>query len=80
MEIDPERFLDDGYVIRRNVIPPDRLGELRVQRFALLDAKLHTETERFVPGFQGGPSRHRFEHMPPNFEVDDFTASWKQTA
>lgn len=53
--------------------------ELLVQRFAPLDAKLHTETEQFVPGFQGGPSRHRLENMPPDFEADDFIASWKQT-
>ena len=54
----------------------DRLA----QRFAPLDGKLHTETEQFVPGFQSGPSRHRFEHMPPEFEVDDFIVSWKRTA
>lgn len=53
--------------------------ELLVQCFATLDAKLHTETEQFVPGLQGGPSRHRLEHMPPDFEVDDFIASRKQT-
>ena len=50
--------------------------ELLAQRLAALDAKLHTETEQFVPVFQSGPSRHRFEHMPPHFEVDDFIASW----
>jgi len=67
-------------VFLRDVIPRDRLGELRVQRFALLDAKLHTETERYVPGFQGGPSRHRLEHMPPDFEVGDTIASWNEAA
>ncbi len=34
----------------------------------------------FVPGLQSGPFRHRFEHMPPDFEVDDLIANWKRTA
>ena len=34
----------------------------------------------FVPGLQSGPFRHRFEHMPPDFEVDDLIANLKRTA
>ena len=70
--------------IRNLDVPADRCTsaetELLAQRFAPLDAKLHTETEQFVPGLQSGPSRHRFEHMPPDFEVDDFIASRQRTA
>ena len=50
------------------------------RRFAPLHASLLTETEQFVPGFQSGPSRYRFEHMPPDFEVDDFIATWSEAA
>ena len=50
------------------------------RRFAPLHARLLTETEQFVPGFQSGPTRYRFEDMPPDFEVDDFIASWSQAA
>ena len=64
----------DALADRFTAAEADRL----VQRFAPLDAKLHTETEQFVPGFQSGPTRHRFEYMPPDFEVDDFIASWNE--
>ena len=37
MDIDPDQFLDDGYVILRNVIPPDRLDELRASFETLVD-------------------------------------------
>ena len=37
MQIDPAQFLDDGYVILRNVIPPDRLDELRASFEVLVD-------------------------------------------
>ena len=66
----------DALADRFTAAETDRL----LQRFAPLDARLHTETEQFVPGFQSGPTRHRFEHMPPDFEVADFIASWNQTA
>ena len=49
-----------------------------VRRFARVEANLQTETEQFVSGFQSGPSRYRFEHMPRGFEVVDFIASWNQ--
>lgn len=168
MLIDPEQFLDDGYVILRSVIPPDRLddliealframldlnsdrfrealnllhpgetgrmvcvvllsklaarigtqkrlevaglpereraatvgeqtfsisnldvlagrftaaeAELLGRRLATLDARLQAETEQFVPGFQGGPTRYSPEHMLAGFEVDDFIRSWQQAA
>ena len=37
MQIDPERFLDDGYVILKNVIPPERLDALRASFEVLVD-------------------------------------------
>ena len=45
-------------------------------RFATLDAKLLSETEQYVPGFQSGPMRYFFNEMPSNFDVEDFIASW----
>jgi len=37
MQIDPKQFLYDGYVILKNVVPPDRLDELRASFETLVD-------------------------------------------
>ena len=29
MKVDPQQLLDDGYIVLREVVPPDRLEELR---------------------------------------------------
>ena len=50
--------------------------DLLWQRFEVLDAKLQTDEDLFVPGFQSGPMRYFFEEEPSNFEVEDFIASW----
>ena len=50
------------------------------QRFAPLDARLQTETEHFVPSLASKPSRWAQEHMPADFDLDDFIASWSQAA
>lgn len=46
------------------------------QRFTPLDAKLRTDTEQLVPGFQHGPMLYHFEEMPAAFDVEEFIASW----
>ena len=51
--------------------------ELIGRRFAPLNARLRSQTEQFVPGFQSGPMAQAFEEMPADFDVDDFIASWK---
>ena len=51
-------------------------ADLLWQRFEVLDAKLQTDEDLFVPGFQSGPMRYFFEEEPSNFEVEDFIASW----
>ena len=51
-------------------------ADLLWQRFKVLDAKLQTNEDLFVPGFQSGPMRYFFEEEPSNFEVEDFIASW----
>ena len=51
-------------------------ADLLWQRFRVLDAKLQTNEDLFVPGFQSGPMRYFFEEEPSNFEVEDFIASW----
>ena len=45
-------------------------------RFVPLDAKLQSDTEQYVPGFQSGPMKYCFYEMPSNFDVEDFIASW----
>ncbi len=37
IQINPEQLLDDGYVILRNVVPPERLNELRASFETLVD-------------------------------------------
>ena len=51
-------------------------ADLLWQRFKVLDAKLRSEEDLFVPGFQSGPMQYFFEEEPINFEVEDFIASW----
>ncbi|MCY3748078.1 MAG: phytanoyl-CoA dioxygenase family protein [Chloroflexi bacterium] len=50
------------------------------QRFAPLDAKLQMESEHFVPSLASKPTRYAQEHMPDDFDVDDFIASWSTAA
>ena len=47
------------------------------QAFAPLDAALQAETEQFTPGFQGGPSRYRFDELP-EFTLADLYRSWRR--
>jgi len=51
-------------------------ADLLGQRIAPLNARLHAQTEQFVPGFQSGPTPHAFEDMPADFDVDEFITSW----
>ena len=46
------------------------------RRFQPVDAAVRSETEQSAPGFQGGPSRDNFKHMPGGYSVSDFIASW----
>lgn len=50
------------------------------QRFGPLDARLQLETEHFVPSLASKPTRYAQEHMPDDFDVDDFIASWSNAA
>jgi hypothetical protein len=43
---------------------------------SVLDAKLQTDTEQFVPGFQSKPMPYYFNEMPDGFDVEDFIDSW----
>ena len=45
-------------------------------RFADMDNRLKSEEDQYVPGFQTGPTKYLFYDMPPNFEVEDFIATW----
>ncbi|MCZ6678048.1 MAG: phytanoyl-CoA dioxygenase family protein [Candidatus Poribacteria bacterium] len=46
------------------------------RRFAVMDDRLKSDTDQYVPGFQTGPTKYIFHEMPANFEVEDFIASW----
>jgi len=58
----------------------DAEAKLLGQRFAPLDARLQMETEHFVPSLASKPTRYAQEHMPDDFDVDDFIASWSKAA
>ena len=45
-------------------------------RFTDMENRLKSEEDQYVPGFQTGPTKYLFYDMPPNFEVEDFIATW----
>ena len=54
----------------------ERERELLWQRFVHLDGLLQTHSPQLVPGFQNKePTRYIFNEMP-DFDVNDFVASW----
>ena len=55
-------------------------ADLLCQRFEPLDRKLQADSEQYVPGFQAGPMQYVYNDMPANFEVEDFIASWDESA
>ena len=46
------------------------------ERFKPLDARLKTDEEQYLPGFQSGPMHYYFNEMPDNFGVADFIKTW----
>ncbi len=50
--------------------------DLLWRRFAVMDDRLKSDTDQYVPGFQTGPTKYIFNEMPANFEVEEFIASW----
>ncbi len=46
------------------------------ERFKPLDARLKTDKEQYLPGFQSGPMHYYFNEMPANFGVVDFIKTW----
>ena len=54
--------------------------ELLWQRFAPLDARLQDATTHPTPGFQGSESRYVSNEMPANLGVDEYIASWDESA
>ena len=46
------------------------------QRFSALDARLRSDEEQFVPGFQSGPMEYVYQDLPEDFDVEEFIASW----
>ena len=45
-------------------------------RFLDMDNRLKSEEDQYEPGFQTGPTKYYFYDMPPNYEVEDFIATW----
>lgn len=48
------------------------------ERFKPLDARLKTDEELYLPGFQSGPMHYYFNEMPADFGVADFIRTWGQ--
>ena len=74
MHIDPQQFLDDGYVILMNVIPPERLDELRASFETLVDRQ-----QAIWARDRDDPSNHAYKVKQPRFAfqtgVDAATAN-----
>ena len=47
-------------------------------RFSPLEARLQSDEEHFVPGFQSIPMKHYFNEMPADYSTADFIASWTE--
>ncbi|MDE2701377.1 MAG: hypothetical protein OXI23_21085, partial [Gemmatimonadota bacterium] len=47
-------------------------------RFSPLEARLQSDEEHFVPGFQSIPMKHYFNEMPSDYSTADFIASWTE--
>ena len=47
-------------------------------RFSPLEARLQSDEEHFVPGFQSIPMKHYFNEMPADYRTADFIASWTE--
>ena len=47
------------------------------ERFNPLDARLKTDEELYLPGFQSGPMHYYFNEMPADFGVADFIKTWE---
>jgi ectoine hydroxylase-related dioxygenase (phytanoyl-CoA dioxygenase family) len=76
------RFKPSGYgpdISQHEVLGP-RFSPAEVEtlwaRFAPLDARLQSDTEQYVPGFQSRPMRYFFYEMPANFGIEEFIVSW----
>ena len=51
-------------------------ADLLWQRFKPVDDAMRCEEEQFLPGFQGGPTRYRFEDVPDDLTVEGWMAGW----
>ena len=45
MKVDQDQFREQGYLILRNVIPPDKLGAMRASCEIMLDSLVKTRFE-----------------------------------
>ena len=69
MEIDQQRFFEDGYLIIREAVPPDRLAELRLMAEVLVDrCKARSEAGRGAGGPLGG---EWYASIQPRVNVDE---------
>jgi ectoine hydroxylase-related dioxygenase (phytanoyl-CoA dioxygenase family) len=54
---------------------PEELDTLWT-RFAYVDARIQSETEQYVPGFQSGPMSYYFNEMPEGLDIESFIKHW----
>ena len=45
-------------------------------RYSWMDAALQAEEEQALPGFQGRPTRHRQQEIPPEISLEEFFSRW----
>lgn len=56
----------------------DQALETLWSRFSTLDARLQSEEDQYVPGFQSGTMKYFFNELPEGFDVEAFIRSWNE--
>ena len=76
-QVDPQKFLDDGYLILRGVIPPGQLDELRASFEVLVDRQRAIWARERRPGDPPGGvwETHKQPRLKFDTVVDESTAN-----
>ncbi len=76
-QVDPQQFLDDGYIILREVIPPERLDELRASFEVLVERQKAIWAREIQPGDPAGGvwDTHKQPRLKYDTVVDESTAN-----
>ena len=76
-KVDPQQFLDDGYLVLRGVIPPGQLGELRASFDVLVERQKALWARERRPGDPPGGvwETHKQPRLKYDTVVDESTAN-----